>query len=408
MLPHRQQFLDDYRNRFGILAERGVLVAPSISERTPLRILDEPTLRELSLAFFVGWLLNGILNKDDEVVRAAFLPLVHPSRTLLVVSGSKARTGSKQGSRIAPGRRALDVDREYLLCPLDHANGAAVTMAQQTLCPVVNKLRYNLGQDEEVSRFEVPSEPAECCASQKRALWSYLGRTALSAPDTYRSLLGGLVIPLDLSPELVDLYITGLEADDLGTLFDETLLWYAMDASASPIGLPHAEFLHPFRSNEIDFLLFESNGKRQPRAAVAPPDGWEAWLSDQSLCMFETTVGHRSEEDATMGFRGSDHPKNKLMNLLALQSAGFRHVELHYLSMTDIHDKLAPTVQQTLRRTRGFFYWSLSEELGDVTAGVLDVLEDGIPVATLRRWHAAVVDRVKRCAVDFQRRRRES
>lgn len=399
MLPHKQPSEVDYKARFGVLAADNILRSPSARHGTPLTILNRTHLDELSFAFFVGWLYLGVFNVKKKKLRAAIVPM-ESSQSLVVFWES--------GTKLAPPTRSngLLVDEEYFTCPLDQAAGKPLTDAERQLCPVLNRLRYNLSHcTTHPSLLTLPSEADACCASVKRDLWQYLRATVVGDNDRYGAMLGGVVVPTNLDPALLKRFATGLDGNtqDMGKVFEETLLWYAMAAAPSiRIGLPHFEFTEPFLSNEIDFALCDTGGL----TLSATPD-WATACKSYSLCVYELTVGHRGdgeqEQDHTSADRqeGSDHPKNKLINHLALRSTGFQIAHFHYLSILGSSNQ-APSTARALRGTDGFNYWVLQEEVPDVEERILNHFETPVPVATLRDWHRRIVEQVESAARTFQ------
>lgn len=399
MLPFKQPEKEkgDYEKRVGILQKEGILTIPIGAQRRPLQITNRAVFDELSFAFFAAWVFNGILNRDAAKVRINFVPLNDESaQTLLVISQIATPYA-------VPGRDLVEsVDENFLYCPLDRAQGQGTTKEEQVLCPVLNKLRYNLGQRSDVKSFQIPQKSQSCCESRKQSLWQYLGKTVVTDPHVYGWLFGGVVVPLQLSPKLVRLYLTGFGENnaDWGFLFDEILLLDAMAYSGAMIGIPHAATKTPFNSNEIDFLLYDSKGKKKtPDHSL---DACKAIVADQGICIFETTVGHRKESDEGRAI-GSDHPKNKIINFLALKSLGFQTLHYHYLSVLGLaeSDSLAEATRQALEGTAGFEYWSLSHEVPKLQSLVLGALETPIPVADLRAWHKHLMQHVHRVARDF-------
>ncbi len=170
-----------------------------------------------------------------------------------------------------------------------------------------------------------------------------------------------------------------------------------------PVGrshrVPHVTFTKPFECNEIDILLYECAGKTKAQKED-PADGWERYLADQSICLIELTIGHHAEGKETTeqepkkqagSSGGKDVPKNKLVNYLALKSAGFRLVQAHYVSVVG-DPTMAPSTRQALNSTDGFHYVFLPDFVSeDIEAVVLNHHDNRVPVATVRRWHEALI-----------------
>jgi len=168
------------------------------------------------------------------------------------------------------------------------------------------------------------------------------------------------------------------------------------------LGVPHVEFTQPFRSHEIDFLLYDAAGKSQ--APKEPVGGWKSLTADQSICVFETTVGHHSEQDR-LGKRaslaGHDHPKNKLLNYLALRQTGFKQIRFHYLAILGFGKQLSPATVKALTGTQGFSYWSLSDVFPDSEDALLHHLDTPVSIADFRSWHEALIMQVEAAAKDW-------
>lgn len=166
------------------------------------------------------------------------------------------------------------------------------------------------------------------------------------------------------------------------------------------LGFPHVTFSKPFECNEIDILLYECAGKSKAQTAD-PAEGWERYLADLSICIIELTIGHHAEGKETAGQEvraqgvvlsgGKDAPKNKLVNYLALKSAGFRQVKAHYVSVVG-EPNLAPALQTALTSTEGFRYVFLPGLIGDdVESAVLNHHDARVPGQTVRKWHDALI-----------------
>jgi hypothetical protein len=406
----------DYRARWSI-AEKHFCEKPSFKDNTPLRIRDPDGLKELSLVFFTGWLFSGILNRDKELVRPSLLPVGKAGESSLLV------LYHPNTPLATPARRELGLlDADFFTCPLDKAN-KPLTLTEMRLCPVVNKLRYNLAHAKpswDVSGLTEPSKTQDCCNSAKNLLWQYLDRTVCSDPDLYGPMVGGAAFPVRLPFALLYQYLTGVQprTRDFGSLLEETLLWYAMAKSGVLIGEPHITLTEPFESNEIDLLLYESAGKTKA-IKEEPTGGWASYLADQSICMIELTIGHHSEGEAASEHRakkseakefveqetkkqsGKDVPKNKLVNFLALKTAGFRLVHANYVSVVG-DPNIAAATRQALTSTDGFHYVFLPDIVKeDIEATVLNHHDSRVPVAKVRSWHEALISVIESMSADF-------
>jgi hypothetical protein len=257
MLPLKPD--PDYRARWKI-AEQFFCDKPNFTANTPLRIRDLQGLKELSFVFFTGWLFSGILNRDKELVRPCLLSMGKTGDTSLLV------LYDPRTPLAAPARRELELfDPEFFTCPLDKAS-KPLTVTEMRLCPVVNKLRYNLAHAKpgwNVTGLTEPKKTEECCKSSKTLLWDYLGQTVVANPDLYGPMVGGAAFPVRLPFNLLSQYLTGVNprTRDFGNLLEETLLWFAMAKSGVLIGEPHIIITKPFECNEIDILLYECAGK---------------------------------------------------------------------------------------------------------------------------------------------------
>jgi hypothetical protein len=409
MLPLAQD--EDYRARWS-LVEKHFCSRPNSRDGTPLVIRDYEGMKELSFVFFTGWLFCGVLNSDKDLVRPAILPMGKAGESSVLALYELTT------HLAAPARRgSLLLDPDYFVCPLDRA-GRALTPTETHLCPVVNKLRYNLAhaKDEwDVSGLVEPSKTQECCASGKDLLWSYLAATVCRDPDLYGPMIGGSAFPINLQYDVLSEYLTGVNPGtrDFGTLLEETLLWFAMAKSGVLVGAAHTIVEKPFKSNEIDILLYECAGKH--KAVTDPPDGWAKHLEEQAICVLELTIGHQPEpasnpRETDAGRRGgrrtegNDAPKNKLINFLAFRSIGFKHVEFHYLSVI-ADPSMAEATKQALECTDGFRYTFLPTILGeDVGGAVLDHRDNRVPVQTVRRWHDALIKAVESIGEEFAKK----
>ena len=285
------------------------------------------------------------------------------------------------------------------------------------LCPVVNKLRYNLAHAKpqwDVTGLTEPSKTEDCCKSNKSLLWENLGKTVCTDPDFYGPMVGGAAFHVNLPFAILSEFLTDVNprGRDFGTLLEETLLWFAMAKSGVLMGIPHVVFNKPLLYNEIDIVLYECAGKSKT-PNEEPPGGWSKHIEDHAVCVIELTIGHQpdSEKEPVEGAQkskkqggsseGKDVPKNKLVNFLALKSSGFRLVHTHYVSVVGDSD-MADATLQALRCTDGFCYVFLPDVVGeDINAMVLNQRDSRVPVATVRRWHAALIKLVEDARVQF-------
>jgi len=411
MLPFNEDAgFRDYRGRWAV-AEKHFCTAPNFKDNKPLHVRNPDGLKELSFVFFAGWLFCGILNREKELVRPCLLPMGKDKDTsLLVLYDPKSQLAG-------PARRELELfDAEFFTCPLDTAT-KPLSVTEMRLCPVVNKLRYNLAHAKpkwDVSGLTEPSKTEDCCKSGKSLLWEYLGKTVCTDPDLYGPMVGGAAFPVRLPFAILSEYLTGVNprGRDFGTLLEETLLWFAMAKSGVLMGVPHVVFNKPLLYNEIDIVLYECAGKsKTPKEE--PPGGWSKYVEDQAVCVIELTIGHQSDagkersegeqESKKQGAssEGKDLPKNKLVNFLALKSTGFRLVHTHYVSVVGDPD-MAPATQQALTRTDGFRYVFLPDVVGeDMKTLVLNQRDDRVPIATVHRWHEALIKVVEEAGVEF-------
>jgi hypothetical protein len=177
MLPFAHD--EDYLARWSQV-EQYFCSKPSPRKGTPLVIRDYEGLKELSFVFFTGWLFCGVLNSEKDLVRPAILPMGKAGESSVLALYERTTYLA------APARRGASLlDPDYFVCPLDRAT-SALSATEIHLCPVVNKLRYNLAHAEkewDVSGLVEPSKTQECCASGKDLLWSYLANTVCLDPD---------------------------------------------------------------------------------------------------------------------------------------------------------------------------------------------------------------------------------
>jgi hypothetical protein len=406
MIPIKED--PDYRARWQIV-ERHFCSRPNFKNAVPLQIRDLDGLRELSFVFFVGWLFCGILNRDKELVRPCLLPMGKDGDSSLLV------LYHPNTPLAAPARRELELfDADFFACPLDKA-ARSLSATERRLCPVVNKLRYNLAHAKpnwDVTGLREPRKTEDCCASKKAFLWNYLADTVCADPDLYGPMVGGAAFPVRLPFAILSQYLTGVlpRTRDFGNLLEETLLWFAMARSEIMIGAPHVTFSKPFQCNEIDLLLYECAGKTKA-LREDPAGGWEQYLADQAICVIELTIGHHVEgKEATAAEAavqdvvisgGKDAPKNKLVNYLALKSAGFRQVKAHYVSIVS-EPNLAPALQKALKCTDGFRYVFLPELVGDdVESIVLNHHDVRVAGQVVRKWHEALIKVVEEAGAEF-------
>jgi hypothetical protein len=294
----------------------------------------------------------------------------------------------------------MDVD--YLKCPLDAHD--PTSKIEQVLCPVLNRLRYNLGTTHATTgtSYIIPSKSAECCAGKKQPLWDYLSNSLLANPDSYGAMFGGSVYPLSIDPALFADFATGLdfERGDCGKIMDELLLWHAMEASACKLGIPNFYFKDPLLSNEIDFALYDLCG--DAKQSGRPDEGWSSIPPRRRLCVFETTIGHRSEDAGKINSSpGSDHAKNKLINYLALKGLRFRTLHFHYLAIAPSGKGLGAATESALKGTDGFNYWTLDTVDQSASERLLNHLDSPVGLAQFRAWHEATIEMVRKAAAEW-------
>jgi hypothetical protein len=401
----------DYQKRWPIAESFGLFVSPDRITGRPLRLNNRTGLKELSFVFFVGWLFTSILNRSKVKVRLSLLPAgPRGESSVLVLYPPETHLAS-------PSRTKNELfDREYFVCPLDRSGGIALSETQRHLCPVVNKLRYNLAHarpDGDVAGLKEPHRTAYCCDSKKRLLWEYLGETLFKEPELYGPMVGGRAFPIDLPFEFLEKYLTGVEPGrmDLGKLMEETFLWFAMATSEVIMGFPHVSPKLPIVFHEIDVLLYEAAGNFTPQSTT-PADGWERYFQRHSVCLMEFTVGHQAEvakSDGTGelmrsgGVLGKDVPKNKLMNFHAFKSFGFRSTQAYYLTVTGEASLGAPTLR-ALNTVPGFNYFCLSDALKEnIEELVLNHNDVPVPAAKVREWHEQMIIRVESGGSEFRK-----
>jgi hypothetical protein len=132
----------DYGARWRIAEREGLFTSPKITPptATPLILTDRDALKELSLAFFIGWLFTGVLNRSKEFLHVSLLPVGDKAESFVIVL-YRPNTHLASPSR---GHGEL-FDAQYFTCPLDRSGGNPISDVARDLFPVVNKIRYNLG-----------------------------------------------------------------------------------------------------------------------------------------------------------------------------------------------------------------------------------------------------------------------
>jgi hypothetical protein len=408
----------DYYGRWPIAEKEGLFTSPKITPptATPLVITNRDALKELSLAFFIGWLFTGVLNRSKELLRVSLLPVGDKGESSVLVL-YRPNTHLASPSR---GHGEL-FDAKYFTCPLDRSGGSPIPDVARHLCPVVNKIRYNLGHarpDGDVTGLREPDRTEYCCNSKKQKLWAYLNDTLCRDPDLYGPMVGGRAYPIKLPFSFLEKYLTGVDPrnPDIGKLLEETLLWFAMAASGVVMGFPHVSPMFPIPFNEIDLLLYHCGSDFT--GLDAPPAGmsWEDYLKGHAVCLMEFTIGHHAEttkskkgtdpsgeeaarQDAVLA---KDVPKNKLMNYQAFCSYRFREVHAHYLSITG-DAGLAAATKRALTTTDGFKCVCLSDLVGqNIDAAVLNHQDTPVPFASVRSWHDCLIGQVEAAASAFK------
>ncbi len=402
MLPFRCEEEKDYSARLKT-AEKHFIKCPDVANRIPLIIQNRHGLEELSFALFTGWVFFSILNPSE--VRISIIPVGTSNESSLLVIHQPGT------DLVVPSRKESDLlVPDYFKCPQDGNRTQVLSTVMP--CPVVNKLRYNLAQahpNRAVTNLREPDKTQDCCKSGKEKLWQYIMDTLNQNSDLYGSMVGGSAFPIKLPFDILKKYLTGCEGDsqDFGKLLEETLLWFAIAASKSPMGFPHFSFTKPFESNEIDVLLYETAGKnKKQKPDAGPPGGWKNYIREQAICILEFTVGHRLEkksgsDPAHTNRYGKDVPKNKLINFLALREAGFRHVQAHYITMTGESD-MAEATKKTLQSTQGFQYVCLSDDMGeDIEQLVSEHFLTPVSAETCRKWHSRLIEAVETIGMRF-------
>jgi hypothetical protein len=386
---------EDYKQRWPVAAAAGLFQPPSFKDKppTPLKVLNADGLLDLSFVFFTGWLFTSILNRSKDLIRVSLLPFGrHGESSVLVLYDPTTHLAS-------PSREISELfDPDYFVCPLDRSGGKELSETQRHLCPVVNKLRYNLAHarsDWNVDGLKEPDKTRYCCESKKAKLWEYLRGTILAEPEVYGPMVGGRCYPIRLPFSFLQKYLTGIEPKnlDLGKLFEETLLWYAMAESGVVMGFAHAQPNVPIVFNEIDLMLYEPGPDL--KGVQEPPSGpWETYLNRHAVCLMEFTVGHHAEvvkggrvQPKVEGGLGKDVPKNKLMNYYAMRSFGFRLTHGNYFTVLG-ESGLAPATVRTLNSTDGFTYRCVATECNDeIGQLVLNHPDAPVPWNTIEKWH---------------------
>lgn len=393
-----------YKDRLEV-AGRSFLKIPNVARGEALEITAEEVLRDLSFACFVGWLYLGHFQSG---VRIAFVPAsAKRDRTVLCLAREKT-------TRVTPHRGYPEFLVDFFRCPLDElARGESLTVSQQRLCPVVNKLRYNLGQDG-VAGTDVlePQKTEDCCSSKKAALWDYLDQTLLAHPELYGALVGHTAIPLQVPFDLVSSFFRGMEHNtaSFGELLEETLLWYGGAASKCPFGFVHASLAQPFRSCEIDVLLVDPGTNQEPVFAE-PEEGWKAHAGGEHVALIELTIGHSQEtakisqnDGGERASGGKDAVRRKLTNLLALRSLGLASATCSFISVSG-ETAAADASIRAAGACDGFTIEVLSAGVEPTIAEqVLGHFEAPIAVDELRKWHSKLIGIVEGAGRDLRTR----
>lgn len=400
---------EDYKKRWPIAQSFGLFDSPNLKAGTSLVLKNRDGLKELSFLCFVGWLFTSILNRSKEKIRLALLPAgPHGESSVLVLYPPETHLA-------APSRTQSELfDKDYFVCPLDRSKGIALSETQRHLCPVVNKLRYNLAHarpDGNVDGLREPHTTENRCQSNKQLLWDYLRDTIFKDPELYGPMIGGRAFPINLPFRFLEQYLTGVESGDLEKLMEETFLWFAMASSGVVMGFPHVIPKVPIVFHEIDALLYEATGQFAPLQAP-PPEGWNAYLATHSVCLMEFTVGHHAEVTKAevtgavpkpTGALGKDVPKNKLMNFHAFQSFGFKSTQCYYLTVTG-EANLGPPTHRALQSVKGFTYYCLTDDCGDnVKQFILNHADAPVPATKVREWYERFLAQVERAGVEFRR-----
>jgi hypothetical protein len=88
----------DYDGRWRIAEKEGLFTSPKITPptATPLIITSRDALKEHSLAFFIGWLFTGVLNRSKELLRVSLLPVGDKGETSVLVPPESGTIGVHQ------------------------------------------------------------------------------------------------------------------------------------------------------------------------------------------------------------------------------------------------------------------------------------------------------------------------
>jgi len=260
-------------------------------------------------------------------------------------------------------------------------------------------VRLNLGNASNPVDIEKLPSSEHCCGSLKRQFRHFLNSDLDGTRSTASATVGGNAIPIQINSKIAAKFATGLNAtsNELGMVFEETLLIYAQEAAGAPIGLPHFIFNQPTESHEIDFAIYDTQGHGKSAA-------WEKHIGKQSLCVFEVTCGHLTEtldmpgESRAVVLGGNDHPHKKLVNFLALRSLGFAELRFHYLSILPMpREGISDATKRALANTDRFTYWCLGTDVPGIEQTVLHSLEGVVDLAQLRDWHRRIVAHVRTC-----------
>jgi len=398
----------DYSQRFTLTQTAGILRSPDVKEGTPLQVLDRESLTELSFGLFVGWIFTGILNREKRKLGISIIPAT-PSGDISVLALYDPTSGLITPQQTQEG---ILLDPDYFSCPLDKIGLGTLSPPEMRLCPVVNKIRFNLGKSRSDLGFAGIVEPhktLDCCESRKAKLWGYLNRTVVSEPTTYGSIVGGAAVPIRVSYEFLGQYLTGTGSNDFGTLLEETLLWLAGAASKCLRGFPHVTIEKPMKSNEIDILLYDEQGK-DASSQGEPISDATGELDGVGVCIIELSLGHpvrymkkgMPNKNEEVSIAETDRTiKSKLINFLALEKLGLGTIHGHYLSMTG-ESALSGAADVLLRGTENYNFCCIGELVGgDIVGSVLNHLETPVDLDTLRIWHSSLVRSIEEAAVAF-------
>ncbi len=350
----------------------------------PLQVRDRSMLEDLSFALFCAWLFGSVFAMRTGRMPMAAVPIGGETGPAVLAFGF-------DGSRwLAPGAQAIFIDSEYLRCWADVRSAASISGAERRLCPVLNKIRYNLGSRSASSVVgSIPPTGHACCESGKQRLWKFL-RSA--SDDVLSASLGARVVRLGdrLTFDRLLQYIGGGEigTSDLGKMFEETLLLLAGAAAGALYGAAHCELVEPYPTYELDFVIWQTRGARPRKKTDKPPPDWGSYLRDKAACVFEITLGHRESVD-DRSQPGMDHPTNKALNFLSLASMGFDRFEYHYVSVLGPHENLNATILGTMRGAGaiGFNYHCVADTYSDLSEKVVSYLDQPVSHAQLHDWH---------------------